>query len=484
MLHEVFRAHAICAVQNNKNILHNLDISIKKGEVLGIWGSSFSSGKTALLDIISGKLCPSKGELFFNGVKMQNFSHSKAIRPTIVRLSKKSNYILSLSLWENFSLVDSQYSRKFLLNPSSVQTHIANFFSQYGINLNPESTISMLTPFQRFYAELLYAKYRSAEIILIDNLTLECSYQEYLKLHNLIMRLCSEGMSFVLTGTSIHQLCLFSNRLAFMDNGNLVFEIENTSENEDTIKRCISALSPVNTTARSHKGPLSEGLLSIRNITTSCGQMISLDLCEGETLAIIDPSKSASRIFEIPFTRKGKRSDLIYKGRSLSPYERRKFRRRIVSVDISYVDKVIDCLTVAENICINQLSKITKFGILRPRIMSFITQKFFQWYQNSEINSSTTPSDLHHTDRVALSMYRLSLYNPSIVVFKDYMWNTDKVSQNLIETCISELNRRKIAVCTFVSIMEHFEDFADRYIVIASDGIYYDVPYDHIFDYI
>ena len=48
---------------NHDQILNNLDINFNKGDIVGITGKS-GTGKSSLLDIISGLIVPNSGQIF------------------------------------------------------------------------------------------------------------------------------------------------------------------------------------------------------------------------------------------------------------------------------------------------------------------------------------------------------------------------------------------------------------------------------------
>ena len=56
----------------NRNVLENVNISIKKNSTIGILGQT-GSGKTTLIDLISGLLIPNNGQIFIDGVPVNNF---------------------------------------------------------------------------------------------------------------------------------------------------------------------------------------------------------------------------------------------------------------------------------------------------------------------------------------------------------------------------------------------------------------------------
>lgn len=86
--------------------LENINISVEKGEFLGIIGAS-GSGKSTLMNIIGCLDYPTKGEYFLNGkniVKMKEKNLSKIRRENIGFVFQKFNLIPTLSAFENVAL--------------------------------------------------------------------------------------------------------------------------------------------------------------------------------------------------------------------------------------------------------------------------------------------------------------------------------------------------------------------------------------------
>ena len=83
-----------------KNILEDVNLSIKKNSIIGILGKT-GSGKTTLIDIISGLLMPTKGEIYID---------DKLLKNSLQSWHKKISYIdqsvtlIDASLIENIAL--------------------------------------------------------------------------------------------------------------------------------------------------------------------------------------------------------------------------------------------------------------------------------------------------------------------------------------------------------------------------------------------
>ncbi|MGB9903952.1 MAG: ATP-binding cassette domain-containing protein, partial [Desulfotomaculales bacterium] len=66
------------------HVLKSLTFSVRKGEVLGVIGPN-GAGKTVMLNILSGILRPSKGEVFFQGQNITSLPVARRCRMGIGR---------------------------------------------------------------------------------------------------------------------------------------------------------------------------------------------------------------------------------------------------------------------------------------------------------------------------------------------------------------------------------------------------------------
>ena len=56
---------------NDKNVLENLNFTIKKNSIIGLIGKT-GSGKSTIVDLLSGLLAPSKGKITVDNNSLEN----------------------------------------------------------------------------------------------------------------------------------------------------------------------------------------------------------------------------------------------------------------------------------------------------------------------------------------------------------------------------------------------------------------------------
>ena len=83
--------------------LNNLNLSLKKGELRAVIGPN-GAGKTTFLDVITGKVKPNKGEVFFKGKSLIGRKEHKIARLGVGRKFQSPRVFENLSVKENLEI--------------------------------------------------------------------------------------------------------------------------------------------------------------------------------------------------------------------------------------------------------------------------------------------------------------------------------------------------------------------------------------------
>lgn len=112
---------------NSEKVLKNININLEKGKIYGIKGSS-GTGKSTLLNIISGLIIPTEGKLFVDNTLINkekiNLWRNK------VSLVSQSNFFLDETIFENLTIssnINDEQKLNLLVN-SSLKTSVLEDF--------------------------------------------------------------------------------------------------------------------------------------------------------------------------------------------------------------------------------------------------------------------------------------------------------------------------------------------------------------------
>lgn len=464
MREEIFRAKSI---STSNGMLNNLDVTLYRGEILGVLGMK-NSGKGSLLDVVEGTTAISSGALFFMG----DTSGTEIKRPNIYRVYAENGLVPNMTIWENILILHRNL--KGIINPFSESRRISAVFHDFGIEIDPKTKAADITTYNRYQVELLIARLRRAEIVLIDTFSTELSTEECTNLLRLMERLKEEGMSFIITCFHDKPIKFFCDRIAFMINGRVINCIDNTADNLSCVDEMLSIImtrpySRLRSNANSEKE-----VMRVNGIFPDNDGMSMCDLCvrNGEIVALIDPKKrwlshierTIFRHFEAENTETFFNEQLV---RRLPPFN---ITHGVAVLDTAYIDGVVEWMSPEENICVGIMDKISSFGILKKGMLSFVRSDFEAWY-GEKFEKIRYGYQVNKYSRIALWLYKLHLAQPKLVVCKHFTTYLDKGMQWMLLEAFEKMTEQGTGILLMVDGYEVIENIADRYIVACDDAV-------------
>lgn len=140
--------------KNKKQVgIDNVNLSFQSGEIIGVVGLS-SSGKSSLLDIISGKSKPSEGEINYNAKEI-----SKVYNEFGIKLNK------NLTVYDNMLL----YGKKEKMSELEVESRMSQIRDIFSLSKYINTKVIELDECTRVKAELSMILLSSPRILLIDD---------------------------------------------------------------------------------------------------------------------------------------------------------------------------------------------------------------------------------------------------------------------------------------------------------------------------
>ncbi len=154
---------------SNKNVLKNIDFSIKKGEKVGIIGKT-GSGKSTLVDLVMSFLQPSEGKFFVDNVEINSFN--KNMWQSMVANVPQSIFLVDGTISENITL-SRDLPNEEILEKVCKQARINNFINSLPSGL--ETSIGergiRLSGGQIQRIGIARALYKKPSILILDEAT-------------------------------------------------------------------------------------------------------------------------------------------------------------------------------------------------------------------------------------------------------------------------------------------------------------------------
>ena len=154
-----------------KVVLKNVNLTIQKGNMIGISGES-GSGKSTIVNLILGLVQPSRGEVLVDGINVQIYNSSNWQR--MIGYVPQEVYLLDDTLRRNvaFGLEDSQIDDE-LVKSTMKMAQIDNLIdsSNEGLNMTLGERGGRLSGGQKQRIGIARALYHNPEILVLDEAT-------------------------------------------------------------------------------------------------------------------------------------------------------------------------------------------------------------------------------------------------------------------------------------------------------------------------
>ena len=206
----------------------NVDLTVRKGEILAILGEN-GSGKTTLMNMISGIYFPDEGNILIDGKEAVIRSPKDAFHYRIGMIHQHFKLVDIFTAAENVALGledDGRYNLK------TVTERVAEISAKYGFELDPTKKIYEMAVSEKQTVEIIKVLYRGADILILDEPTAVLTPQETQKLFTVLRNMRADGKAIVIITHKLHEVLSLSDRVSVLRKGEYVGTIETSSADE------------------------------------------------------------------------------------------------------------------------------------------------------------------------------------------------------------------------------------------------------------
>ena len=123
----ILRLSGIAKSYANRMVLKKINLSLNKGEVLGILGPN-GSGKSTLFNCIMGLIKPDNGDIFINDIKANNLPiHERADKFRLGYVTQTAAVFLNMSVENNLRSIAEQHIKNKNEQDKKVESLISEF---------------------------------------------------------------------------------------------------------------------------------------------------------------------------------------------------------------------------------------------------------------------------------------------------------------------------------------------------------------------
>ena len=293
----------------------NVNLQVKKGEILAILGEN-GSGKTTLMNMLSGIYFPDEGQIFVNGEEVVIKSPRDAFKYGIGMVHQHFKLVDVFTATENIVLGINDKQR---YNIKKVEKKVKEITDKYGFDINLESKVYEMSVSEKQTVEIVKVLYRGAQTLILDEPTAVLTPQETEKLFDVLRRMKEDGKSIIIITHKLHEVMSLTDRVAVLRKGEYIGTVDTKSATEQSLtEMMVGKKVSLNIERTEPVNP--ENRIEIKNVTTLNAEGVktidnlSFDIRSGEILGIAGIAGSGQRelLETIAGLQKPENGEIIY----------------------------------------------------------------------------------------------------------------------------------------------------------------------------
>ncbi|HOX31839.1 MAG TPA: sugar ABC transporter ATP-binding protein [Spirochaetales bacterium] len=219
----ILRAERINKDFGGVPVLKDVDLEVRRGEILGIIGEN-GAGKSTLMKILSGIYQPSSGRVLVNGEPARIGSPIEARRLGLSLVPQEFNLIRDLPVYDNVFLGAELLTRAGLLDKEAMKARTRELLAQLSVTIDPEARIEAMSAAEKQMVEICKALAFSARVLIMDEPTTMLTKVEIEVLFGLVRKLRAEGMTVIYISHKLKEVKALCDRVVVLRDGEIVHD--------------------------------------------------------------------------------------------------------------------------------------------------------------------------------------------------------------------------------------------------------------------
>lgn len=351
----------------------DINLEVKPGEIHALLGEN-GAGKSTLMNVLSGLLEPTSGEIYMRGTKVNISSPTVANKLGIGMVHQHFMLVDAFTVTENI-ILGNEPQHLGIIDRKKARAEIKKVSEQYGLAVDPDAYIRDISVGMQQRVEILKTLYRGADILIFDEPTAVLTPQEIEELITIMKELVKEGKSIIIITHKLDEIKKVADRCTVIRRGKGIGTVNVKEVSSQQLADMMVGRSVSFKTLKKEANP-QEVVLSVENLVVKesrgleAVKGLSLEVRAGEVLGIagIDGNGQSELIQALTGLRKVESGKVLLDGEDIT----NKRPRQITQAGVGHVPEdrhkyglVLD-LTLAENMALQTyyLPPLSNHGVL------------------------------------------------------------------------------------------------------------------------
>ncbi|MBR0106467.1 MAG: ABC transporter ATP-binding protein, partial [Lachnospiraceae bacterium] len=254
--------HGISKAFGNKIANSQVELTLKKGEILSLLGEN-GSGKTTLVNMLAGIYAPDAGTILIDGKEVEIRSPEDAKRLGVGMVHQHSKLVEAFDAADNIT-IGTEKGALFLKKDRYKE--IQEIADRFGFRIDLRKKVHNMSVSEKQTLEIMKVLYYGAKIIILDEPTAVLTVQEIAKLFDVLRRMREEGHSIIIITHKLNEVMEISDRVAILRKGEYITTVNTAETNEQELTEWMVG-SKIDLNIAHPVSEKTEPLLEIRDLT-------------------------------------------------------------------------------------------------------------------------------------------------------------------------------------------------------------------------
>ena len=243
-MEEILKVNNVCKRYEDITVFENMNLTVKKGEVVVIVGPS-GCGKSTFLRCLNALEDIQDGEILLDGEKVDAASKNiGSIREKAGMVFQSYDLFPHLTVLQNLMLAPVKVKKR---DKKEVEAEALTLLERVGLLTKKDSFPRQLSGGQKQRVAIVRALIMHPEILLLDEITAALDPEMVREVLDVVLSLAKEGRTMIIVTHEMQFARAVADRMVFIDNGRIVEEGNSEeffdSPKTDRLKRFLQTFS-------------------------------------------------------------------------------------------------------------------------------------------------------------------------------------------------------------------------------------------------
>lgn len=266
---------------NGVQVLHNVNFSIKRGEIVALCGEN-GAGKSTLMKILMGIYTKDKGEIYFKGRSIDALDATTRFKAGLSMIHQELNLVEQLKIYQNIFLGREIKKRNNFLDINEMKAQSAAVMSRLKENVSVDTPIHKLKVAQKQIVEIARAICFDCDLIVMDEPTAVLTDRETEILFDTVRELKSNGVAIIYISHRLAEIKQLCDKVFILRDGNFIAEKKIEEVTEQQIASLMVGREIENYEVRPFCGDPNDITIEVKHVSDNLLNEVSFKARKGE----------------------------------------------------------------------------------------------------------------------------------------------------------------------------------------------------------